>query len=120
MAAILLGLLEQLDADGKLDLHAFEIGPTDDEPMFSPVTDPVVAQDIEDAMVAVDDVNGGSLDPTLVRAARLEEITWMKNRPVYEKVPIAAAKGKVIIPALWVDTNKGDDEHPDYRSRPCC
>lgn len=69
---------------------------------------------------AWDDVSGACLDPELVRAARGEELkefgrvgVW-KIRPITECVRVT---GKRPIGTRWVDINKGDKEHPDYRSR---
>ena len=38
---------------------------------------------------------------------------------VYDKIPrsMATAKGWNIIKTRWIDINKGDDDHPNYRSR---
>ena len=58
VAAILLGLCEQLEHDGKLDLGSMEVGPHDEEPTIMPEDD----QEAEEIMQAVDDVNGGFLD----------------------------------------------------------
>ena len=57
-----------------------------------------------------DDVNGGFLNPRLVREARLLELDWIKKEKVYDYRPRAEAEKKGIKPILliWVDTNKGD------------
>ena len=67
-----------------------------------------------------DDANWGWLDPKLVRAARAEELAAIKSYEVYVKRPITEClevTGKKPMPIRWVDTNKGDDENPEYRSR---
>jgi hypothetical protein len=68
----------------------------------------------------VDDVSGEFLDPQLVKAAREEEMTFLKTKRVYDKVPIEEARritGKAPIGTRWIDINKGDEANPDYRSR---
>lgn len=55
-----------------------------------------------------------------MRRARAEEIEHVKAHEVYEKVPVSKCWGrtrKKPIPVRWVDINKGDAIHPDYRSR---
>ena len=60
-----------------------------------------------------------SLDPELVREAREVEMTFFRTMQVYTLVPRAMKKmkGGKIIRVRWVDVNKGDQEHPDMRSR---
>jgi hypothetical protein len=68
----------------------------------------------------IDDVSGRSLDSALVKQARAEEIRGAISHKVYQKVPIQECyqvTGSGPIDTRWVDVNKGDDEHPDYRSR---
>ena len=53
-------------------------------------------------------------------AARSEEMKEFIKRNVYNKVPLSTcweATGKAPIGVRWVDVNKGDKIHPDYRSR---
>ena len=67
-----------------------------------------------------DDVNGGVLDQKMAMAARAEELEWLRRRQTWTKVPLATCfekTGQKPISLRWVDTNKGDDERPDYRSR---
>ena len=68
-----------------------------------------------------DDVNGGFLNPRLVREARLLELDWIKKEKVYEYRPRAEAEKKGVKPVflMWVDTNKGDKNTPFVRSRIC-
>ena len=73
-----------------------------------------------DGTWACDDQSGESLRPELVREARKEEMRYFRDMKVYEKVDIAecwAATGKAPIGVRWVDINKGDVAHPNYRSR---
>lgn len=67
-----------------------------------------------------DSVTGQVLDPTLVRSARRKEMECFKSKNVWIKKPVSEAcegMGKAPITAKWVDTNKGDDVEPNYRSR---
>ena len=63
--------------------------------------------------------SGVKLDPALVTAARKEELQEVHKHKVWRKVlrEQARARGKRVIGVGWVDLNKGDDEHPNYRSR---
>ena len=70
--------------------------------------------------VAWDDASGATLDPKEVRKARAEEIRFVTEMGLYEKVQIKQCHertGKATISVRWVDINKGDQEKPDYRSR---
>jgi hypothetical protein len=70
--------------------------------------------------VYLDGTTGQPLDPALVVAARAKELEYFNPKQVWTKRRIseAAAKtGKAPISVRWIDTNKGDDEHPNYRSR---
>ena len=65
-------------------------------------------------------MSGQQLDPARMIKARKEEIEYFRQMGVYEKVDIAECyreTGKAPIGVRWVDINKGDSEHPLYRSR---
>ena len=69
---------------------------------------------------AYDDVSNEVLIPSLVMAARKEELDYFKSMKVYEYAPIAEClkvTGKAPIGTRWIDTNKGDSTRPNYRSR---
>ena len=68
---------------------------------------------------AWDDVTGADLDTKMVEEARREEIEFIRNMRVYEKVPRSWAwrAGKKVIGVRWIDVNKGDSINPKYRSR---
>ena len=58
----------------------------------------------------------------LIQKARKEEIDTFLAIPVYEHVPRWEAEcdeGAVLIDTTWVDTNKGSETRPDWRSRLC-
>ena len=67
----------------------------------------------------IDDVSGLPLDAEGVRAARAEELRWVKGVQVYERVPrrLAVEKGVRPLGLKWVDVNKGDSGQKKYRSR---
>ena len=50
---------------------------------------------------------------------RAIEMSFCRKMGVYTKIPRARAiaEGIKIVPTRWIDTNKGDDADPDYRSR---
>ena len=59
------------------------------------------------------------LEKLKVIEARVEEMSYFKKRRVYRKVPRSEAqlkRGKVIT-TRWIDTDKGDDDNPNCRSR---
>ena len=66
-----------------------------------------------------DDVRGGRLDTKLVQAARREEIDWLRKEKVYEIIPRSQAieEGITPIKLLWINTNTGTEDVPNYRSR---
>ena len=65
----------------------------------------------------VDDVNGGFLDPEMVREARVEELAGYLKMQVYCRVPVAEIGSHKQIKTRWVDTNKGDERSPEVRCR---
>ncbi len=67
-----------------------------------------------------DSVTGQPLRADLVRAARQLELEYFDAKQVWEKRPRSEALAKTAkapITVRWIDTNKGDDDHPNYRSR---
>ena len=76
------------------------------------------AGDITSAL-AWDDLTGMRLDAGKVVEARNKEVTYIRDKRVYDKFPRHQAmrnKWK-IIRTRWIDINKGDDENPVDRSR---
>ena len=68
----------------------------------------------------MDDLTGLPLVPELCRAARQKEIDYFKSKGVWELRSIDEAirmMGRRPISVRWVETNKGDDESPNVRSR---
>ena len=68
---------------------------------------------------ACDDVSGEALDPSMVKKAREEEMSYIRKKGVWKKVrrKWAIENGIKIIDGRWVDINKGDTFRPKYRSR---
>jgi hypothetical protein len=67
-----------------------------------------------------DDISGEPLDPLGVHNARKEEMAEIAKHKVYTKVPLTECwekTGKAPIGVRWVDVNKGDKVHAEYRSR---
>ncbi|CAK0906615.1 unnamed protein product, partial [Prorocentrum cordatum] len=116
--AILQGLKEELEVAG--EINSFEgVGPVPDEEAqyFKPDAPPGAA---ESDNWYWDDVNGGWLDPAGARAARQEELAWMKHREVFEPSDEETCRrltGRAPLRTRWVDTNKGDEQRPKHRSR---
>ena len=74
----------------------------------------------DENFIAVDDVSGKNLVPSLVKRARRDEIDYIKKLGVYKKVPKSKCHGitgKKPIQVRWIDVNKGDDTNTHYRSR---
>ena len=108
VGAVLRGLRQELQERGILSVSALEPGDTGHEPGGVPD---------EEVATFYDEASGVLLDSALVRAARQEEIKFLRSFPVYEKVPEAQAEGKERVSVRWCDLNKGDDKAPNYRSR---
>ena len=49
--------------------------------------------------------------------ARRLELEFFRKMGVYTKVPRSEAGDAKIISTKWIDTDKGDSEYPNYRSR---
>ena len=67
-----------------------------------------------------DELSGELLESEGVKEARREEIKELYKHEVYTKVPEEECwkyTGKEPISVKWVDVNKGDKVHPEYRSR---
>ena len=62
-----------------------------------------------------DDISGAMLDKEDLIKAKHLEMEYFKEMCVYTKV--RREKGTKIITTKWIDTNKGDDLHRNYRSR---
>ena len=78
------------------------------------------SEDEETWYEAWDDVKDRELDPKLVMKARSEEVRYIHKSNLYKKAPRSRCyevTGKAPIKSGWVDTNKGDSENPNYRSR---
>ena len=66
-------------------------------------------------MKSVDDVNGGFLDPGMVREARVEELAGYVKMQVRCRVPASECGSHKVIKTRWIDTNKGDERSPEIR-----
>ena len=67
-----------------------------------------------------DDLTNQVLKDELVKAARATELAFFHSKKVWVKIPksqVRAKGGRRPISVRWVDANKGDDLHPNYRSR---
>ena len=68
----------------------------------------------------IDANTGATLDPKKVAEARASELEWVKRQGVYTKISedtCYAETGRPPITLKWVDRNKGDSVHENYRSR---
>ena len=66
-----------------------------------------------------DDVTWKELNYKMAVEARKLEMAFFRKMKVYTKVPRSEAhiKGCKVISTKWLDINKGDDVHPNIRSR---
>ena len=74
----------------------------------------------EEEMIAWDDVKQCELDPKEVVRARNTEMGFVKRHKVYEYSTISECRrvtGCDPVGTKWLDTNKGDNKAPNYRSR---
>jgi len=111
VAAVLKALRKQLIADGHFEVWLAALaGPVPEEKSAA-----------EDSSLEYwDDVNGGILDPVLTAKARQEELDWVEKGKVMDIVPMKECwdeTGRGPETLKWIDTNKGDSEHPRVRSR---
>ena len=74
-------------------------------------------RDLYDEVEFYDDVKDAWLDKEEVIKARKLELEFFRKMGVYRKVPVSESRGHKVITTRWVDTNKGDAEKWDYRSR---
>ena len=109
--AIVQGLEQQLRVDARQAKVAQEV----------PALAMDDAEDPDDLdHTAFDDAKGGELKVPLVRAARAEEMEFVRSRDIYSYSTTEechARTGRPPVGTKWVDTNKGDDLRPNYRSR---
>ena len=67
-----------------------------------------------------DDVTGVALNPQEVKKARDTELSYFEGKGVGDLAPIEQCwqrTGKAPVTVRWIDHNKGDATHMDYRSR---
>ena len=108
--AILMVLENEVEECG--DLSAF------DRHRGGPVPDETLVEEL-DWTAYVDEVTGGALRRDLVEKARAEELAWVHQEQIYEKVPVHQClerSGKRPMTTRWLDLNKGDEEHPSSRA----
>ena len=104
---VLKGIKEQMIEDGNLSsVEAYASGAVAEEPLM-------MEDDLEEFW---DSVNGGYLQTERVREARKEEVEWVRKSDMFDVIPRSEADSKVV-DLRWIDTNKGDDQDPRYRSR---
>ena len=68
---------------------------------------------------AWDDISGEQLDGKAVVQARRKELGYIEDKKVWRKIRRSEAvrRGWKVVRTRWIDTNKGDWENPDIRSR---
>ena len=104
--AIIRGLKRQLEKDHHISNVEEMIG--------GPVPGDNVEWDRQ--MELFDATSGAELDPTLVKAAREEELKWIHKEGVYVRVPGRECEG-TLLKLKCVDVKQGDSKNPKVRSR---
>ena len=124
VAAILKGIKAQMKEDGEIkDLGNLNVGAVpDEEPDCSEeyFEGWFPEQKDEEDRIYVDDITGVQLPTDKVLEARQEELQWIHRQKIYEKRTLDecwAVTGKAPITLKWIDRNKGDSLHPNFRSR---
>jgi len=114
---MLRGIRNQLREDGALKDGCFGVQVADDEAEIErQMRGP--AQGYSGAYK--DDLTGQVLRDDLVKKARAAELAYFHSKKVWKMVPKTQARsvsGRAPISVRWVDVNKGDDVHTNYRSR---
>ena len=124
--AILEGLRKYLDNQGRRRAGVHAVLPAgalgEEDPRMDEHLQELFSMAMQDRKLedVVDATTGQILRAELVRQARALEMEYFRNKKVYSKKPMAEAikrTGKPPITVKWVDVNKGDDSHPNYRGR---
>ena len=103
---------------GDADADMKTLGAVCEEPVITMVIDSEEANASgTDEESYVDDVNGGFLDPELVREARVEEVAGYLAMHVCCRVPVGECVSHKVNKTRWVDANKGDERAPEIRCR---
>ncbi|CAJ1437172.1 unnamed protein product [Effrenium voratum] len=108
--AVIRGILREVKMKYPLDSLSF--GPVNQE-----VDLDMSAED--DWMTYVDEISGKALNAALVRAARQEELEYADRYGIWDEVPTQECWDQTKaapISTRWIDTNKGDEARPNYRS----
>ena len=111
---ILKGMKKQMEHDGRK-----EHSETGVNCLWERELQPTMSVE-KDSEEYYDDVTGQPLIKELVLEARAKEMAFFENKKVLQKVLRGTAwrvTGRRPIGVRWVDVNKGDDVHPEYRSR---
>ena len=90
------------------------------EAVGGPVPEHAVLEEIDRWAEFIDHITGVPLDSVLVRAARELEIDWIRRMNIWQDSSLDECKsvtGKMPLSLRWIDTNKRDQENPEYRSR---
>ena len=114
--AILVGIRNQMKHDRRVDDTMIGFHDVVDE--ASPTAE-VMKIDSQNGPF-FDDITGQPLNAELVRAARQKELEYFNSKGVWSTRPSDEAvrvTGRKPISVRWVDTNKGDDDCPNIRSR---
>ena len=108
----IMSLLEK----GREEVISTIVQEADEQPNSRPVCEEPSGMEQDCYLEAFfDDVSGKQLEHSRVLKARQDEVDFIKRMSVFEEVE--RPKNRPVLKGRWVDVNKGDDTHPNYRSR---
>ena len=106
VAALLRGIRRELQGRREVSINSMDVGTHGHE-----------EPDFNEYQEYYDDITGAMLPKELAKAPRIEELEFLNQFPVYEKVLRAQASGKNFVKVRWCDVNKGDGDKMQVRSR---
>jgi len=117
---VMSGLVKQMKCEGRVAENQVGTSTPVDEVSVEQLVDECLDVMASSQLEYWDDISGKRLEGELVTKARIEELAEFVKHKVYTKVPLARCyelTGRKPIGVRWVDVNKGDEVHPEYRSR---
>ena len=126
--AILKGFRDQMVVDGRLQPGSVGLNSVflDERDVDSSILSignrygELLKVKVENEEIFLDDLTGHKLDPSLVRKAREMEMDYVRSKQLWIKRPVSECwqkTGRPPVTVRWFDTNKGDDQNPNVRSR---
>lgn len=121
VSGILRAIRKELAEKGEFNELSVEgVGPVPDDTTNEPENKWETPAEEDGKAIYFDSVSGAPLETEKVLEARKEELKWVQKQQIY--IPVDESEcwsvtGKAPITLKWVDRNKGDAKHTNYRSR---